>query len=59
MKAFAQEDWEIGRYQDRLEQSYQLSLKKISEVAKFTGLLSTLGAWGRCLYSLVWRESCH
>lgn len=43
VKAFAQEDWEIGRYQDRLEQSYQLSLKKISEVAKFTGLLSTLG----------------
>ena len=43
VKAFAQEDWEIGRYQDRLEQSYQLSLKKIFEVAKFTGLLSTLG----------------
>ncbi len=43
VKAFAQEEWEINRYQSRLENSFQLSLKKIFEVAKFTGLISTLG----------------
>lgn len=43
VKAFAQESWEMNRYRDRLERSYTLSIKKIVEVAKFTGLLSTLG----------------
>lgn len=43
VKAFAQEEWEIKRYESRLENSFQLSLKKIFEVAKFTGLISTLG----------------
>jgi ATP-binding cassette subfamily B protein len=43
VKAFAQEQWEIGRYKNRLEHSYQLSIKKILEIAKFTGIVSTLG----------------
>ncbi len=52
VKAFAQEDWEINRYKDRLETSFQLSLKKIIEVAKFTGLVSTLG-FGAIVF-IVW-----
>ena len=43
VKAFAQEKWEIKRYDERLENSYLLSMKKIWEVTKFTGVVSTLG----------------
>jgi ABC-type multidrug transport system fused ATPase/permease subunit len=42
VKAFAQEKWEIGRYQDHLEKSFQLSIKKIIEISKFTGIISIL-----------------
>ena len=42
VKAFAQEEWEIGRYQDHLEKSFQLSIKKIIEISKFTGIVSIL-----------------
>lgn len=42
VKAFAQEEWEIGRYRDHLEKSFELSVKKIIEIAKFTGLVSIL-----------------
>lgn len=42
VKAFAQEEWEIGRYQDHLEKSFQLSIKKIIEISKFTGIISIL-----------------
>ena len=43
VKAFAQESWEIKRYDHQLEKSFNLSKKRITLVAKFTGLVSTLG----------------
>ena len=43
VKAFAQESWEIQRYDEQLQKSFDLSKKRISIVANFTGLVSTLG----------------
>ncbi|MBY0412586.1 MAG: ATP-binding cassette domain-containing protein [Bdellovibrionales bacterium] len=43
VKAFAQENWEIGRYDEQLQKSFDLSKSRISVVANFTGLVSTLG----------------
>jgi ATP-binding cassette subfamily B protein len=43
VKAFAQEDWEIRRYDEQLEKSFNLSKKRITTVANFTGLVSILG----------------
>ncbi len=43
VKAFAQEKWEIGRYDKQLENSFDLSMKKVFEIAKFTGAISILG----------------
>jgi ABC-type multidrug transport system fused ATPase/permease subunit len=43
VKAFAQEDWEIKRYNHQLEKSFNLSKKRISLIAKFTGLVSSVG----------------
>ncbi len=43
VKAFAQEGWEINRYDDQLQKSFDLSKKRITIVANFTGLVSTLG----------------
>lgn len=52
VKAFAQEEWEISRYKDRLENSYLLSLSKIRVVTKFTGVVSTLGL--SAIVFIVW-----
>lgn len=43
VKAFAQEGWERKRYDEQLQSSFNLSQKRISIVANFTGLVSTLG----------------
>ena len=43
VKAFAQEGWEIKRYNEHLQDSFNLSKKRISIVANFTGLVSTMG----------------
>ena len=43
VKAFAQENFEINRYVHQLEFSFKLSINKIIEIAKFTGLMSVLG----------------
>lgn len=43
VKAFAQENWEIKRYDEQLQASFNLSKKRISIVANFTGLVSTMG----------------
>ena len=43
VKAFAQEDWEIKRYDEHLQDSFNLSKKRISIVANFTGIVSTMG----------------
>ena len=43
VKAFAQENFEIGRYDQRLETSFLLSKEKIKEVANFTNMVSLLG----------------
>ena len=43
VKAFAQENWEMNRYDDQLQKSFDLSKKRITVVANFTGLVSTLG----------------
>ncbi len=43
VKAFAQENFEINRYIHQLENSFKLSIAKIIEIAKFTGLMSVLG----------------
>lgn len=43
VKAFAQEAWEIKRYDEHLLDSFNLSKKRISIVANFTGLVSTMG----------------
>lgn len=52
VKAFAQEDWEIKRYDDQLTKSFNLSLDKISVVAKFTGAVSILGFFA--VVFIVW-----
>ena len=43
VKAFAQEGWEIKRYDEHLQDSFNLSKKRISIVANFTGLVSMMG----------------
>ena len=43
VKAFAQEKWEIGRYEKQLENSFKLSMEKVLEISKFTGAISILG----------------
>lgn len=43
VKAFAQEEWEIKRYKNQLDISFELSMKKVLEIAKFTGAISVLG----------------
>lgn len=43
VKAFAQENWEMKRYDHQLQESFSLSKKRITVVANFTGLVSTLG----------------
>ncbi|MFZ4713249.1 MAG: ABC transporter ATP-binding protein [Bacteriovoracaceae bacterium] len=43
VKAFAQEQYEINRYGERLEFSFKLSVEKIKEIAKFTSLVMGLG----------------
>lgn len=43
VKAFAQEEWEIKRYKNQLDFSFELSMKKVFEIAKFTGAISVLG----------------
>jgi ABC-type multidrug transport system fused ATPase/permease subunit len=43
VKAFAQENWEIKRYDEQLQSSFNLSVKRISTIAQFTGLVATLG----------------
>ena len=43
VKAFAQEDWEINRYDEQLKKSFDLSKKRITTVANFSGLVSILG----------------
>ena len=52
VKAFAQETWEINRYYQQLEKSFQLSINKIVEVAKFTGSVSLIG-FGAIVF-IVW-----
>jgi ABC-type multidrug transport system fused ATPase/permease subunit len=43
VKSFAQEPGEIKRYARRLKHSFELSKEKITEVAKFTNLMSLVG----------------
>lgn len=43
VKAFAQENWEIERYTSRLNHSFNLSLAKIMEIAKFSGIVTSTG----------------
>jgi ABC-type multidrug transport system fused ATPase/permease subunit len=43
VKAFAQESFEIHRYDNELENSFEINKKKISTIAQFTGLVSILG----------------
>ena len=43
VKAFAQEGGEIKRYDEHLQDSFNLSKKRISIVANFTGLVSMMG----------------
>lgn len=43
VKAFAQENWEIERYTSRLNHSFNLSLAKILEIAKFSGIVTSTG----------------
>ena len=52
VKAFAQEKWEINRYYEQLENSFQLSVNKILEVAKFTGAVSLI-SFGAIVF-IVW-----
>ncbi|MBC7427342.1 MAG: ABC transporter permease, partial [Bacteriovorax sp.] len=52
VKAFAQEKWEINRYGDQLQKSFNLSLDRISVVAKFTGVVSIVGFFA--IVFLVW-----
>jgi ATP-binding cassette subfamily B protein len=43
VKSFAQESFELSRYEARLETSLLLSKEKINEVARFTNLVSMVG----------------
>ncbi len=52
VKAFAQEKWEIGRYEKQLENSFELSMRKVMEISKFTGAISVLG-FGAVVF-IVW-----
>lgn len=52
VKAFAQEKWEIGRYDNQLQKSFLLSLSKISVIAKFTGAVTILGFFA--VVFIVW-----
>lgn len=52
VKAFAQEKWEINRYGDQLQKSFNLSLDRISVVAKFTGVVSIVGFFA--IVFIVW-----
>jgi ATP-binding cassette subfamily B protein len=52
VKAFAQENYEISRYSKRLMSSFQLSKEKITEVAKFTNLVSLVGL--TAIVFIVW-----
>ena len=42
VKAFAQEKWEIARYDRQLDKSFKISLDKILMVTNFTGALSVV-----------------
>ncbi len=44
VKAFAQESWEIQRYDEQLQKSFELSKKRITTVANFSALVSTVGS---------------
>jgi ABC transporter fused permease/ATP-binding protein len=52
VKAFAQEKWEINRYDNQLQKSFLLSLNKISVIAKFTGAVTILGFFA--VVFIVW-----
>lgn len=52
VKAFAQEDWEIKRYDEQLQKSFELSKKRITTVANFSGLVSILGFFA--IVFIVW-----
>lgn len=52
VKAFAQENYEINRYSKRLLSSFELSKEKITEVAKFTNLVSLVGL--TAIVFIVW-----
>ena len=52
VKAFAQEKWEINRYAGELQKSFNLSLDRISVVAKFTGVVSIIGFFA--IVFIVW-----
>jgi ABC transporter fused permease/ATP-binding protein len=52
VKAFAQEKWEINRYDNQLQKSFLLSLSKISVIAKFTGAVTILGFFA--VVFIVW-----
>lgn len=52
VKAFAQEAWEIKRYDQQLDNSFQLSLNKISVIAKFTAAVTILGFFA--VVFIVW-----
>jgi len=52
VKAFAQENWEINRYDEQLENSFNLSKKRIKTVANFTGLISILSFFA--IVFIVW-----
>ncbi len=52
VKAFAQEKWEIDRYGDQLQKSFNLSLERISVVAKFSGVVSIVGFFA--IVFIVW-----
>lgn len=43
VKAFAQETWEQSRYDEHLSKSLKLSIDKIIEIAKFSGIVSVVG----------------
>ena len=43
VKAFAQESFEINRYDEQLQKSFELSKKRITVVANFSAMVSILG----------------
>jgi len=52
VKAFAQENWEINRYDEQLQKSFNLSKERIKTVANFSGLVSILGFFA--IVFIVW-----